>query len=168
MKTRRREAHRRQAHPGLFITEIDGRQIGWSRATPVAPEEQRWLDEACALALAASLEIHGEHADTQLIDIGVIGRAAEQVWSAMPGAPRWCLLDVDALLARLEREMPGGELRDNFVATLMTFVYWLANHRHISRQDHLALRARIEPYLPEIFFSMGYEPIALSASLRPC
>jgi hypothetical protein len=153
------------APPGVLV-DAGGLPFGWPRKTPVDAAEQRWLNEACTLAAASSREIHGPDAiGSLLLDVSIVGRAAEQLWSAMPGAPSWVLLDVDALVARFERELRG--LRDTAVVTVVAFVHWLRSHGHVSEADALVLIGRLQPHLPEVFFEMGYPRGPLPPSLRP-
>lgn len=147
---------------------VAGMHLAWTRETPLGADERRWLEEACALALACSLEVHGPDAvSSQLLDIVVIGRAAELLWSASPGAPSWLRLDVDALVERLDCVLPPGS-RDCAMATLITFIHWMHARRYFSPADSMTLLARCEAYVPEAFRAMGYRVEPLPAALRPC
>jgi hypothetical protein len=151
--------------PGWHYVAVAGVEWGWPRSTPVEPEEQRWLQEACTLSVLASLEIHGEDRDAQMIDVGVIARAAEQLWSTTPGSPSWILLDVDALMSRLDRETPQG--REDFVMTLLTFVHWMYLRKLLSAAERATLMARVDPHVPASFRKMGYRTPSVPAALRP-
>ncbi len=150
------------------MVSLDGVQFAWTRETPIEAAEQRWLEEACSLALAFSRCIGGsDMSDSRTLDIAVVARAAEQLWSAMPGAPSWGLLDVDALVDRLDVVLPE-QTRESAMATLIAFIHWMHANGHMPADESMTLLARCEPYIPEIFRATGYKVAPLPPALRPC
>jgi hypothetical protein len=131
-----------------FDVEIDGAIYGWARRTPVSgAAEQRWLEGVCRLVLEHSRFIHGEDMDSQLTDLALVGRAAEEVWAAAPGAPTWLALDVEGYLARLDEDFPGRELlHDTAFWGLISFVTWLGRTGRISVEDAVAIQERFIPF----------------------
>jgi len=150
---------------GLAVVDLGGLKFAWTREEPIEPTEQLWLEEACSLALACSRWI-GASGDSQVLDIAVVARAAEQLWAAMPGAPSWTLLDVDALVERLDVVLPHNT-REDAMASLLAFIHWMRAAQLLSATDALTLLARCEPYIPELFRATGYRVAPLPAALQP-
>jgi hypothetical protein len=153
MKTHRRPAAARKY---TYSTQI-GRVIhGWLRDRPVTQAERRWLDQACALALEHATFLHGEDAhESHGWTMALVGRAAEQIWAASPGAPTWAAMDVEAAIERWAehgderspRSGPREQFLDTMAWSLAAFVTWLVDKGHLAHDDARALMARLDPYL---------------------
>jgi len=147
----------------MFSASYDGELFGWLRDEPVDAPQQAWLEKAVGLGIEFSREVSGDHADSRLIDVIVIGRAAETLWAASPGSPHWRDLDVDVFLSALERARMG-RWRDSAIVTLIAFAHFLAKHGYVSGREALVLRSRLDPHAPPAFIAAG---VLLSAWLRP-
>jgi hypothetical protein len=129
--------------PGFVQLDVAGVTLGWSRTTPLGADERRWLERACALSFAATVEIHGAREERlRLHDVLIVGRAAEQLWQGTGGAPAWAQLDVEELLARLDDELTT--FADAAALTLTAFFTWMRVHGHLSAADHLTLQRRLD------------------------
>lgn len=151
----------------MLTLERDGELAGWMRDEPVGPEERAWLEHAVALATEFGREV-SDDVGSQMCDFIVIGRAAELLWAASPGSPRWRDLDVEAYLEAHERAHMFDWLpRDNVIASLFAFTSFLVKYKHITPSEALIMRSRLDPYTPAIMTALGYKPVELPASLRP-
>lgn len=135
----------------MFMTTVDGGVYGWPRSFPVGAAEQRWLDDSCILALAYSKEVQGVDAEAQLLDLTIVGRAAEHLWANSDEAPQWRDLDVDAIIHSLGPLLHGGDGHDLVATVLDSFAVWLHANRHIGLQDVIAIRSRLCPHVAPLY-----------------
>lgn len=135
----------------MFTTVIGRELFGWPRRFVVRPDEQAWLDEACQLAFAYSKEVQGVGLEAQTLDVMVIGRAAEHLWAHATDRPRWCDLDVDAVIERLTAQLPGSDARDLIATILDSFAVWLHANRHIDLEEVIELRSRLCPHVASLY-----------------
>jgi hypothetical protein len=149
----------------MFSAPCSDGMCGWARDTPVGPEERVWREHAVDLGIRFGIEL-SDDPGCQMLDFIFVSRAAETLWAASPGSPHWRDLDVEAVLALLDR-MHMGDLRDNAIASLIAFTYFLSTHGYITANEALVMKSRLDPYAPQLMIAMGYEPVPLPAHLRP-
>jgi hypothetical protein len=124
------------------------------------------LEAAVALAIAYSREAHGDDMKSRLLEVTAVGRAAEMLWAASPRSPHWRDLDVDAFVSAIHAA--GMDcLRDHFIGSLFGFTCFLAKYGLLSVDDALALRSRLDRYVPPLFLSLGYQPAVIPPALLP-
>ncbi len=128
-------------------------------------DERAWLEHAIDLGIRFGIEL-SDDPDCQMLDFIFVSRAAETLWAASPGSPHWRDLDVEPLLAVLDR-MHMGDLRDNAIASLIAFTCFLSKHGYVTADEALVMKSRVDPYAPPLMIAMGYQPVSLPACLRP-
>jgi hypothetical protein len=119
-------------------------------------EEERWLYEVGALALACSVEVQGLDESLQVLDVFYIRRAGEELWASSKGKPAWRSLDVAGYFRRLAEDLSAEPACDHAFASLASFVTWMERTRRLSHDDAQTLLEALDPYVPALFRDMGY------------
>ncbi len=112
---------------------------------------QRWLDESAELALAFSREVQGERPDDNASDVLAICLAATVLGRGSDAKPCWSALDVDELLAELERLDLSPEICANVLVTVYAFYCFLAKHAHLPREAAARAQDRLVPWVRPVF-----------------